>query len=111
MPPSRDLKLMLVLGAVFSVLGIAVEVWGASADLLLLSPLLVVAIPLLTGRYVGEEHLHRLKAAVASRRRPRRAPAAAPRPRRAPVLATRGGRLLGASHAIRPPPGASAVFS
>jgi hypothetical protein len=98
------MRLMLVFGVVFATLGMSVEYWGVSTDVLLIGPLLCVAIPLLGGRYIGEEQLAKLAAAVASRRRPRRAIAAAPKPRRAPVLVVRGGRLLGTTHAIRPPP-------
>lgn len=97
---------MLVLAVAFSALGVAVELGGANPDLLLVAPLLCLAIPLLGGRYLGEERLARLAAAVAvRRRRPRRA-AAAPTPRRAPVLVVRGGRLIGAARAVRPPPAA-----
>jgi hypothetical protein len=98
------MKVMLVLALLFSALGVAVELGNASADLLLLAPLLCLAVPLLGGSYLGEEQLARLAKAVAARRRPLRAPAAMPRPRRAPVLVARGGRLLGSAHAIRPPP-------
>jgi hypothetical protein len=65
---------------------------------------LVLALPLLGGRYVGEERLVRLA---------RRAPVRRPRPRSAapPVghravrrAAPRGGLLIAASMAVRPPP-------
>ena len=107
MPSSRDLKIMLVLGVMFMALGLSVEYGGVHADVLLISPLLCLAVPLLAGRYVGEEQLARLAAAVASRRRPRRIAAAAPLPRRAPVRVVRGGLILGTALAVRPPPALS----
>lgn len=101
---------MLVLGVAFAALGVAVEFGGVHPDVLLLSPLLCLAVPLLGGAYVGEERLARLAASVAARRRIRPARAAAlPRPRRAPLRVVRGGRLLGSSLAVRPPPAPLAV--
>ena len=105
MASSRDLKVMLVLGVLFMALGAAVELGGVHSDLLLISPLLCLAVPLLGGAYVGEERLARLAARIAARRAPRRrAPASSPKPRRAPALVVRGGRILGTAHAVRPPP-------
>ncbi|NLT04831.1 MAG: hypothetical protein GXY03_00830 [Solirubrobacterales bacterium] len=73
--------------------------------LLYAAPLLLIALPLLAGRYVGEDRLAR---AVASRRgkRPRAERRIAP-PRAAlrPLAALpRGGRLIAFSLADRPPP-------
>ncbi len=105
MDSSRDLKIMLVLSVLFMALGVAVEFGGVHADVLLISPLLCLAVPLLGGAYFGEERLARLAARVAARRAPRRrASAASPRPRRAPALVVHGGRLIGTSLAVRPPP-------
>jgi hypothetical protein len=105
MASSRDLEIMLVLGVLFTALGAAVELGGASSDLLLISPLLCLAVPLLGGADVGEERLARLAARVAARRAPRRrAPVSAPEPRRAPALVVHGGRILGTARAVRPPP-------
>jgi hypothetical protein len=64
---------------------------------------LVLALPLLSGRYVGEEQILRLAAAfVAARRRP--APALSPTIGRTRLRLPRGGRLLAFSLAVRPPP-------
>ena len=104
MPSHRDLKIMLVLGVLFMALGVAVEYGGVHSDVLLISPLLCLAVPLLGGAYLGEERIARLARAVAARRAPRRAVAAAPKPRRAPARAVRGGRILGTALAVRPPP-------
>ena len=70
-----------------------------------LAPLLLILIPLLTGRYPGDEAL--VRAARRLSRRGRRArPAPEPRPRRSPRtgLLPRGGRLVGAALAGRAPP-------
>ncbi len=83
----------------------ALPLAGVHSDVLLALPVLLFALPLLAGRYVGEERLARLTAAfVAVRRRPRASqPVGA---RRAPLAFPRGGRLIAASLAVRPPPGA-----
>lgn len=77
---------------------------GPATPLLFLAPSLLVLAPLLAGRYPGERSLARL-ARARSRRPLARRPAAARIPRR-PVVAVlaRGGRLLGRSLAVRPPP-------
>ena len=76
---------------------------GVHSDVLLAVPALLFALPLLAGRYVGEDHLAKLAAAfVAVRRRP--APSLPTTARRAPLAVPRGGRLIAASLAVRPPP-------
>jgi hypothetical protein len=106
MPSSRDLKVMLVLGVVFTALGLGVEYGAIGSDVLLISPLLCLAVPLLGGAYVGEERLARLAAKVAARRPTRRVAAATAvaKPRRTPARVVRGGRILGTALAVRPPP-------
>jgi hypothetical protein len=98
-----DIALLVALAAACAVAGGLVGLGHVSPDLLLLAPVLLLAVPLALGRYVGEDALERLRAAV-HRPRALRAPVAAPRPRCAPVLAVRGGRLIGAALAVRPPP-------
>ena len=77
-------------------------VTGSTDVLLFLAPALLIAIPLLGGRYVGEELIAKLSA---KRARPRRAaspPSAAPS---APGnWHPRGASLLAFSLAKRPPP-------
>ncbi len=76
---------------------------GATEVLLFLAPALLIAIPLLGGRYLGEE----LIAKLAERgRKPARATAFSPRPRPAapPTWRARGARLIAFSLAKRPPP-------
>jgi hypothetical protein len=98
----RDRQLLFALAGL--TLGLAsLTLVGVHSDLLLVAPVLVFALPLLAGRYVGEEQLARLVAAfVAKRRRP--ATALVPTMRRAPQSLPRGGRLIAASLAVRPPP-------
>lgn len=71
-------------------------------ELLHTLPLLALLLPLLGGRYLGEE---RLVALVRSRvaRRPVR-PGLAHRPARVALGLPRGGRLIATSLAVRPPP-------
>lgn len=82
---------------------------GMETGVLFLSPAIVLLASLLTGRYVGEERLYRLAAAVrpARPRRPRAARFALPGRRQG--LMPRGGRLVATSLAVRPPPAVAAV--
>jgi hypothetical protein len=84
---------------------LALELLGVEAGLAYLAPALLILLPLLGGRYPGEEALAR----VAGRRpRPARRPPAAAVPsrrRRAGALLPRGGTLVAASLAGRAPPG------
>jgi hypothetical protein len=82
---------------------------GVSADVLLALPALLFALPLLAGRYVGEERLARLAAAFVAPRRATAAPLP-PTARRSPRALPRGGRLIASSLAVRPPPAASALL-
>src|SRR5918992_5151357 len=84
-----------------SACGLALALAGAADGLLFLVPALILALPLARGRYVGE-------AALLARRRPRlnRAPRAPARFAPTGVRerrALRGGRLIAASLAKRPP--------
>jgi hypothetical protein len=80
----------------------------ALEGLVMFAPGLFVAFWLLAGRYLGEDRIERARAA---RARPDTAhdpaPVAAPRPRPARTTVPRGGLLLGASLAVRPPPALS----
>jgi len=99
----RDRQLLLVLAGLTLVLA-PLTLVGVHADLLLAAPVLVFALPLLGGRYVGEEQLARLAAAFVAGRRRRPAPALLPKVRRVPHDLPRGGGLIAASLAVRPPP-------
>lgn len=71
--------------------------------LLLLAPALLLLAALLARRYPGECMLGRLRRRRFVRARPR-VGGAVPAPRRPWVVLPRGGRLVGAAVAARPPP-------
>ena len=98
----RDLHLLLALMALTLVVALVQAATGT--DVLWISPALVLALPLLVGRYVGERGIARLAArfVVRARRAARSLSARLPRAPRA--LLPRGGRLLAASLAERGPP-------
>lgn len=102
----RDRQLLFALAGLALLLA-SLTLVGVHSDVLLSVPVLVLALPLLAGRYVGEEQIARLAAAfVALRGRPASAlaPIAARRTRQG---LPRGGRLLACSLAVRPPPARS----
>lgn len=77
---------------------------GSTEALLFLAPALLIAIPLIGGRYIGEELIVKL---AARRARPRRRTAIASAWPVAPVVDSqqpRGNRLIAFSLAKRPPP-------
>jgi hypothetical protein len=76
---------------------------GLYTDLLLLSPALVLLLPLLLGRYPGAERLERL-AVRARPAHPRHALSLAPPRRRPRAAIAHGGRLLAFALAERGPP-------
>jgi hypothetical protein len=88
---------------------LGLEVLGVEAAFAYLAPALLILLPLLGGRYPGDEALAR--AARRRARAPRRpSTAAAPLRRRPPdVLLPRGGRLVAAALAGRAPPVRSAA--
>lgn len=101
----RDLRLLLSALTVVGAACVLPITLGAPIDLLLAAPVLLLALPLLAGRYVGEGQLARLAVRVRARRvapRPRHTEASTGRAvsRRVP----RGGTLLASSLAVRPPP-------
>jgi hypothetical protein len=73
-------------------------------------PLLVLLAPLVFGRYLGEEKVallrERLAPVVPEHAHPGNSPDRPCAPR---TLMPRGGRLLGASLAVRPPPALAAL--
>jgi hypothetical protein len=104
MPVRRDLRPLLAVAGLGVCVALAESVTGLHTGLLLLSPALVLLLPLLAGRYLGEETLERLAARVAVPRR-RRARVVALAPRRRPhARVLRGGRLIAAALAERGPP-------
>lgn len=101
----RDLRPLLAIAVLGVIVALAESVTGLHTGLLLLSPALVLALPLVAGRYLGEDTLERLAARRAVPRPRVRSTAAAPVPRRRPrALVARGGLLLAAALAERGPP-------
>jgi hypothetical protein len=101
----KDLRPLLVVAVLGVLVALAETITGLDTGLLLLSPALVLLLPLLAGRYLGEESLQRLAARMKAPRRRASRPASAPLPRRRPRTAVvRGGRLLAAALAERGPP-------
>jgi hypothetical protein len=98
----RDRSLLFALAGLTLALA-SLTLIGVHSDVLLVAPVLVLALPLLAGRYIGEEQLARLAGSFdCGRRRP--LAALVPDVRRAPLRLPRGGRLIAASLAVRPPP-------
>src|SRR4051794_31948429 len=100
--PRRDQRVLLALVAFALLLAALHTLTGFSAGFLLAVPAVVVLLPLLAGRYVGEDTLARLAARFRPRRH--RAVTAGPRPLSPRRLIARGARLIAASLAERGPP-------
>jgi hypothetical protein len=98
---------MLAIAMLVALFPLLHEVVGLSAGFMFMAPALTLVFPLLAGRYVGEERMISLARAVPP---PRREPMRTATARRAfePLLA-RGGRLIAAALAVRPPPSALAL--
>ena len=79
------------------------SVIGLGTGFMYLAPALVLVFPLLAGRYLGERRLLDLARRIPDSRRSGHLDDERPRPVFAPLLA-RGGRLIAASLAVRPPP-------
>jgi len=104
--PRRDQRLLFGLAALTVLLAVLQSATGVTGDVLLAAPALVLLLPLLAGRYVGEDGIARLGALLAPvRRRPVPAVPAA-LPLRAPRVLARGGRLIAVALAQRGPPAA-----
>jgi hypothetical protein len=100
---SRDRKALLCAAVAASVLMLVAGVAGHEGLIAYAAPLLVLVLPLLAGRYLGEERLVRVVARARRSRRPRAA-AARPTVRRPGALVPRGGSLIASALAKRPPP-------
>jgi hypothetical protein len=101
--PRRDQCILLGLAALTVLFAVVQSVTGISEDVLLAAPVLLLLLPLLAGRYVGEEGIARLSACLAAPRRRSLALRAAA-PLRAPRVLARGGRLIAVALAQRGPP-------
>jgi hypothetical protein len=101
--PRRDQRILLGLAALTLLFAVVQSATGISADVLLAAPALILLLPLLAGRYLGEDRIARLSASMARPRR-RFASVLAAEPRRAPRVLARGGRLIAVALAQRGPP-------
>lgn len=97
----RDLRPLLALAVLAVACALVGSLVNVSTAAMYLAPALVLALPLLAGRYVGERQLARLARARPPVRRPSDAPR---RPQRPRAVLPRGPRLIGAALAVRPPP-------
>lgn len=88
---------------------VALGVTGASDALFYLSPALLIFVPLIAGRYVGEELIAKL--AVRRRRRPRPARAITVTKRPLARILPRDTSLIAFSLAERPPPALAVLTS
>ena len=104
----RDQRILLALAVLSMALAVLQHVAGINPDVLLAVPGLVLLLPLLAGRYLGEDGIARLAALAARVRRPR-ATAISGAIRRAPRVLPRGGRLIAAALGLRGPPAALAT--
>ncbi|MEO8689224.1 MAG: hypothetical protein ABI611_13530 [Solirubrobacteraceae bacterium] len=103
MVPRRDRLVLWLFALVVAAWMVAEALTGDRFGLLYLAPALVLALPLLLGRYVGEDQLVDLGGRAAARPQRRRAPRVAG-PRRCARVMQRGGRLVASGMAKRPPP-------
>jgi hypothetical protein len=106
--PERDQRLLIGAAFATSALLLVAAVAGHAELLAYAAPLFLLAVPLLAGRYVGEERLERMRSGL---RRARRLPPRAAKPlagRRPAAALPRGGRLIAQSLAERGPPALAA---
>jgi hypothetical protein len=101
--PRRDQRILLGLAALTLVFAVVQSATGISGDVLLAAPVLVLLLPLLAGRYVGEDRIARLCAFLAPLR-PRRVALWAVQPWRPARALARGGRLIAVALGRRGPP-------
>jgi hypothetical protein len=98
----RDLLAVLALAFVAIAVAFAQRLTGVDADVLIAAPALLLLLPLVAGRYVGEGGLSRLVRELPRRRYPSAAPAVR---RSRPHAVPRGGLLIAVALARRGPPG------
>ena len=105
--PRRDLRILLALSALALAFALGQTAVGLNTGFLFMAPALVILLPLIAGRYLGEQRLARFTRSMPALRRA--VPdVRLPRPAFRTVL-PRGGRLIAASLAVRPPPVAFAI--
>ena len=101
--PARDQRVLLVAAAITSVALLLAALAGQVELVAYAAPVCVVAVPLLAGRYVGEDTLERLRGRTEPRGRHTRIPVL-PGARRSESVLPRGGRLIAQALAERAPP-------
>ncbi len=97
----RVKRLLLAVSLIAGVGLLVGSVAGLGSGCLFLAPALLLALPLLAGRYLGAESLSRIASARSPRRR---ALMLARGPLTWRLVPPRGGLLIAASLAVRPPP-------
>jgi hypothetical protein len=102
MPPRRDRIVLWAFALLVLAWMVAETLSGSATGLLYVAPALVLALPLVLGRFPGEDRLAGL--AGASRAPIARAAARIPAPRSYVRVMQRGGRLVASALAKRPPP-------
>lgn len=103
MPRSEHRR--LALSALVTAVAVVVAGLAGNAELVAYAaPIVVLALPLVAGRYAGEERIARLAARIQRGNLHRRPTADRPLHRRVVVTVPRGGRLIADSLAVRPPP-------
>ena len=102
--PARDQRLLALSAAVVAALASLLALAGHPELLAYAAPLLVLALPLALGRYLGEETLERLRSRPRRRTRHPRLTAQRAAGRRLHALVPRGARLIAHSLAERGPP-------
>jgi hypothetical protein len=102
--PARDRRLLLAAAVGVGALLLAAALAGHPHLLAFAGPVWLVALPLVAGRYVGEDALERLRRDRPQRRRPLVSRALPKGARRSAVLLPRGGCLIAEALAVRPPP-------
>jgi hypothetical protein len=107
--PARDQRLLALSAAVVAALACLLALAGHPELLAYAAPLLVLALPLALGRYLGEETLDRLRSRPRRRTRHPRLAAQRSAGHRLGALLPRGGRLIAHSLAERGPPAVAAT--
>jgi hypothetical protein len=104
--PEGERRLLLALAGAVSLLLLVAGFAGHPELLVYAAPAALVAIPLLSGRYIGEERIFRLRRRFRGERAQRGHSRSRPRGRPS-VLAPRGTSLMAHGLAVRPPPPAA----
>jgi hypothetical protein len=102
--PARDRRLLLAAAVGMGALLLLAALAGHPDLLAFAAPLWLLTLPLVAGRYIGEDALERLRRGRPKRRRPLASRALPRGVRRIAVLLPRGGRLIAEALAVRPPP-------